>query len=214
FGGELFDEGAKAAKFGEEPGVQALTWYVDLVRKGYSPKNVAQDADLVALRNGKNALNWNGIWTINTLKEDKNLQWGAAAVPQIGTQKAVWAGSHQFVQYKQKATDENKLTAGKVFINWISQQSLEWAKGGQVPARKEVRESAEFKALPEQAALAAQIDYVRYPPSVPGIGDAFNALNTAINEAVLLRKEPAKALNDAVARTNQILEQNRKKYGG
>ncbi len=214
FGGELFDEGAKTAKFGEDPGVQALTWYADLVRKGYSPKNVAQDADLVALRNGKNALNWNGIWTINTLKEDKNLQWGAAPVPQIGTQKAVWAGSHQFVQYKQKQQDENKLTAGKVFINWISQQSLEWAKGGQVAARKEVRESAEFKALPEQAALAQQIDYVRYPPSVPGIGDAFNALNTAINEAVLLRKEPAKALSDAVTRTNQILEQNRKKYGG
>ena len=101
-----------------------------------------------------------------------------------------------------------------MFINWISQQSLEWAKGGQVPARKEVRESAEFKALPEQAALATQIDYVHYPPSVPGIGDALNAVTTAVNEAVLLRKEPAKALSDAVARTNQILEQNRKKYGG
>lgn len=214
FGGELFDDRAAAARFGEDPGVQALTWYVDLVRQGWSPRNVAQDADLVALRNGKNALNWNGIWTINTLKEDKNLQWGAAPVPQIGTRKAVWAGSHQFVQYKQKQQDDNKLTAGKVFINWISQKSLEWAKGGQVPARKEVRDSAEFKALPEQAALAQQIDYVRYPPSVPGIGDAMNALNTAINEAVLLRKEPAKALSDAVTRTNQILEQNRKKYGG
>jgi multiple sugar transport system substrate-binding protein len=175
---------------------------------------VAQDADLVALRNGKNALNWNGIWTINTLKEDKNLQWGAAPVPQIGTQKAVWAGSHQFVQFKQKTADQNKLTAGKVFINWISQQSLEWAKGGQVPARKEVRDSAEFKALPEQAALATQIDYVHYPPSVPGIGDAMNSINTAVNEAVLLRKEPAKALADAAAKANQILEQNRKKYGG
>jgi len=214
FGGDLFDEGAKSAKFGEDPGVQALTWYVDLVKKGYSPKNVAQDADLVALRNSKNALNWNGIWTINTLKEDKNLQWGAAAVPQIGPQKAVWAGSHQFVQFKQKAADENKLTAGKVFINWISQQSLEWAKGGQVPARKEVRDSAEFKALPEQSALAQQIDYVHYPPSVPGIGDAMNSINTAVNEAVLLRKEPAKALADAAAKANQILEQNRKKYGG
>ncbi|HEX5850183.1 MAG TPA: ABC transporter substrate-binding protein, partial [Rubrobacter sp.] len=153
FGGELYNADATKATFNSEAGVNALSWMVDLVKEGYSPKNVAQDADLVALRNGKNALNWNGIWTINTLKEDKNLQWGAAAVPQIGTQKAVWAGSHQFVQYKQKQQDENKLTAGKVFINWISQQSLEWAKGGQVPARKEVRESAEFKALPEQAAL-------------------------------------------------------------
>jgi multiple sugar transport system substrate-binding protein len=214
FGGQLFDEGAKTAKFGEDPGVQALTWYTDLVNKGYSPKNVAQDADVVALRNGKNALNWNGIWTINTLKEDTKLQWGAAPVPQIGTQKAVWAGSHQFVQFKQRQPDDNKLTAGKVFINWISQQSLEWAKGGQVPARKEVRESAEFKALPEQAALATQIDYVHYPPSVPGIGDAINAANTAVNEAVLLRKPPAQALTDAAGKANQILEANRKKYGG
>ncbi|BAL89640.1 putative ABC transporter substrate-binding protein [Actinoplanes missouriensis 431] len=214
FGGDLFDAGAQKATFAQDPGVQALTWYTDLVRKGYSPRNVAQDADLVALRNGKNALNWNGIWTINTLSEDKNLQWGAAPVPQIGTQKAVWAGSHQFVQFKQRSQDDNKLTAGKVFINWISQKSLEWAKGGQVPARKDVRESAEFKALPAQAALAQQIDYVHYPPSVPGIGDALNTVVTAVNESVLLRKEPAKALSDAAAKADQILEQNRKKYGG
>ena len=214
FGGQLFDDGAKAAKFAEDPAVQALTWYVDLVKKGYSPKNVAQDADLVALRNGKNAFNWNGIWTINTLKEDKNLKWGAAPVPQIGSQKAVWANSHQFVQFKQQQRDDNKLTAGKVFINWISQKSLEWAKGGQVPARKEVRESAEFKALKDQAALAQQIDYVRFLPSVPGIGDAVATIETAVNEAVLLRKEPGKALADAAGKANQILEQNRKKYGG
>ncbi|MFC7534890.1 ABC transporter substrate-binding protein [Actinoplanes sp. GCM10030250] len=214
FGGELFDSGAQKAMFAQDPGVQALTWYTDLVRKGYSPRNVAQDADLVSLRNGKNAFNWNGIWTINTLTEDKNLKWGAAPVPQIGSQPAVWAGSHQFVQYKQAAKDDNKLTAGKVFINWISQKSLEWAKGGQVPARKDVRESAEFKALPAQAALAQQIDYVHYPPSVPGIGDAMKMVVTAVNEAVLLRKEPAKALSDAATKADQILEQNRKKYGG
>ncbi|WP_229075080.1 ABC transporter substrate-binding protein [Actinoplanes sp. DH11] len=214
FGGDLFDAGAQKATFAQDPGVQALTWYTDLVKKGYSPRNVAQDADLVSLRNGKNALNWNGIWTVNTLAQDKNLQWGAAPVPQIGTQKAVWAGSHQFVQFKQRSQDDNKLTAGKVFINWISQKSLEWAKGGQVPARKDVRESAGFKALPEQAALAQQIDYVHYPPSVPGIGDALNTVVTAVNESVLLRKEPAKALSDAAAKADQILEQNRKKYGG
>jgi multiple sugar transport system substrate-binding protein len=136
-----------------------------------------------------------------------------APLPNIGGTQAAWAGSHQFVLPKLKTPDQNKSTAARVFVNYVSQKSLEWAKGGQVPARKQVRESAEFKALPEQAALAQQIDYVRYPPSVPGIGDAFNALNTAINEAVLLRKEPAKALSDASARADKILEANRKKYG-
>ncbi|GAA4605094.1 multiple sugar transport system substrate-binding protein [Actinoplanes octamycinicus] len=213
FGGQLFDEQGTKPMFAEQAGVQALTWLTDLVKNGYSPKNVAQDADVVALRNGKNAFNWNGIWTINTLKEDKALQWGAAPLPQIGTQKAAWAGSHQFVQFKQKQADANKLTAGKVFINWISQHSIEWAKGGQVPARKEIRDSAEFQALTEQAAIGTQIDYLQFLPSTPGISDAMATVDTAVNEAILLRKEPGKALADAAAKAGQILEANRKKYG-
>jgi multiple sugar transport system substrate-binding protein len=214
FGGQLFDEQATKPLFAEQPGVQALTWLADLVKNGYSPKNVAQDADLIALQNGKNAFNWNGIWTINTLKAVKGLEWGVSALPQIGTQPAAWAGSHQFVQFKQRAQDQNKLQAGKVFINFISQQSLEWAKGGQVPARKEIREGAEFKALTEQAAIGTQIDNLHFPPSVPGIPDVLATVDTAVNEAILLRKEPGKALADAAAKANQILEQNRKKYGG
>jgi multiple sugar transport system substrate-binding protein len=213
FGGQLFDEGATRPMFAEEPAVKALTWLVDLVKKGYSPKNVAQDADAIALQNGKAAFNWNGIWNINTLKAVKGLDWGVAALPTIGSQPAAWAGSHNFVQFKQRANDANKLTAGKVFINYISQQSIEWAKGGQVPARKEVRESAEFKGLKEQAAIGSQIDNLHFPPSVPGIPDAMATIDTAVNEAILLRKEPAKALADAAAKATQILAQNKKKYG-
>jgi multiple sugar transport system substrate-binding protein len=214
FGGQLFDEQATKPMFAEAPGVQALTWLTDLVKNGYSPKNVAQDADLIALQNGKAAFNWNGIWTINTLRSVKGLDWGVSALPQIGTQKAAWAGSHNFVQFKQRTQDQNKLQAGKVFINFISQQSIEWAKGGQVPARKEVRDSSEFTALKEQAAIGSQIDDLHFPPSVPGIPDAMATIDTAVNEAILGRKAPGKALADAAAKANQILEQNRKKYGG
>jgi len=213
FGGQLFDEQGTKPLFAEGPGVQALTWLADLVRNGHSPKNVAQDADLVALRNGKTAFNWNGIWTINTLRADTALQWGVAALPQIGPQPAAWAGSHQFVQFKQKQRDDNRLTAGKVFINWISRHSIEWAKGGQVPARKEIRDSADFAALTEQAAIGKQIDYLRFLPATPGISDVMATVDTAINDAVLLRKEPGRALADAAGKAGQLLEQNRKKYG-
>ncbi len=213
FGGELFDEQGGRSKFNEQPGVEALTWLTELVRKGYSPRNVAQDADLVALQNGQNAFNWNGIWTINTLRQAKNLQWGVAPLPQIGSRPAVWGNSHNFVQFRQRGQDQNRLTAGKVFINYISQQSLEWAKGGQVPARKDIRESQGFKDLTEQAAIGTQIDNVHFAPAVAGIPDAMTVIETAVNEAILLRKEPAQALNDAANKADQLLEQNRKKYG-
>lgn len=213
FGGSMFNEDATKATYNDEAGVKAFTWWQDLVKKGYSPAKVAQDGDFLALQNGKTAFNWNGIWSINTLKEKKDLQWGVARIPNIGGTDAAWAGSHQFVLPVQKNNDANKAKASRVFLNWISQQSLEWAKGGQVPARNSVRESAEFKALKEQATLAEQIDDLVFLPAVPGIGDVGGEFDKALNEIVLGQKDVKATLDNAVARATKILESNVKKYG-
>lgn len=212
FGGSLFNEDATQAAWGEEGGVKAFTWWQDLIKQGYSSEKVAQDADFIALQNGQTAFNWNGIWSINTLAEKKDLNWGVTILPNIGGQNAAWAGSHQFVLPVQKKNDENKAVASRVFLNWISQQSLEWAKGGQIPARNEVRESAEFKALPEQTELAKQIDDLKFLPAVPGIGDAMVEFDKALNEITLGMKDVATTLNDAAGRANKILEANAKRY--
>ena len=125
-----------------------------------------------------------------------------------------WAGSHQFVLPTLKTPDDNKSQAAKVFLNWISQKSLDWAKAGQVPARNEVRESAEFKALKEQSILASQIDALHFPPPVAGIGDAITEWEKALSEAVNQIKSPQAALTDAAGRADKILTANKKKYGG
>ncbi|WP_026876446.1 ABC transporter substrate-binding protein [Jiangella gansuensis] len=214
FGGDLFNEDGTEVTWHEDPGVQALTWMVDAIHNGYSPTDVGQDADAIALQNGQAAFNWNGIWHINTLKEVPDLEWGVAPLPNIGGTEAAWAGSHNFVLPRQRTPDENKQEAARVFINWVSQQSLAWAEGGQVPARNSVRESAEFAALPEQSALAEQADYLHFPPAVPGISDAFADFDQALNEAVLLTKEPAAALTEAAERAAKKLEENRDRYQG
>ncbi|MGV8845245.1 ABC transporter substrate-binding protein [Tessaracoccus sp.] len=211
FGGQLFDEAGTKVLWAEEPGVTALTWYADLITKGYSPAKVAQDADYIAFKNGENAFNWNGIWQVNDLKQTK-INWGVAALPNIGGTTAAWAGSHQFVLPVQKTPDDNKAVASRVFINWISEQSLAWAEAGQVPARNSVRDSAEFKALKEQAELATQIDDLHFPPTIPGIGDCFAEFEKAFNAVLLSGTDPAKALEDSAKRAQKILEDNAKKY--
>jgi multiple sugar transport system substrate-binding protein len=212
FGGSLYNEDGSEATFNSPEGVKALTWMVDLVKNGYSPKNVSQDADYIAFKNGKTTFHWDGIWQTQDLKKTK-LNWGVAPIPQIGEQKGAWANSHQMVITSQGAKDENKLQAGKVFINWISQHSIEWAKGGQVPARNSVRESEEFKALQYQPIFAKQLDYVTMPPAVPGIGDAQLEMEQAVNRAVLGKQSPQQALDQAAKRSNELLQQNKKKYG-
>jgi multiple sugar transport system substrate-binding protein len=213
FGGNLFSEDATQVTWADEAGVKAMTWFADLVKDGHSPEKIAQDADIVAFQNNKTAFNWNGIWQINALKEKASLEWGVARLPNIGGQDAAWAGSHQFVLPTLKTPDENKSIAARVFINWISQQSVAWAKAGQVPARNSVRESAEFKALQDQATLGTQIDVLHFAPPVPGIADAYLEWEKALNESVLGLKEPQAALSDAAGRATKVLESNQKKYG-
>jgi multiple sugar transport system substrate-binding protein len=213
FGGDLYNENVTQATFNSDAGVEALTWMVDLVKNGHSPKNVAQDADIVAWQNNKNAFNWNGIWQLLGFKEIEDLEWGVAPVPQIGSEKGVWSNSHNFVIPNKQPLDENKVQASKFFINWISQRSIEWAKAGQVPARRTVRESQEFQGLEEQSQFAKQVPYVHFVPSVPGIADVqTTTFEQAVNEAVLLKKEPKAALDEAASRANQLLEENRQKY--
>lgn len=213
FGGDLYNEDTTKATFNSDAGVEALSWMVDAVEKGYSPKNVAQDAEFTAFQNGNNAFMFNGIWNINPLNDVDGLDWGVSPLPQIGTEKGTWAGSHNFAIMNKRPLDENKVQASKVFINWISQKSIEYAKAGQIPARKSVRESQEFKNLEEQSALAEQLPYVHFMPAVPGIADVQpSTFDTAVNEAILLKTEPKPALDAAARRADQLLEENRQKY--
>ena len=212
-GGELYNSEGTAATFNSEQGVAAMTWLVDLVKNGYSPANVGQDADTIAFQNDKNAFNWNGIWMINAFKEIKSLDWGVTQIPQIGSEKAAWASSHNFVIMNKEGQDPNKIDASKVFIKWVIDHSVDWAKAGQVPADNSVRTSQEFAALEEQSAFAEQLPYVHFPPPIPGIGDIDVILETAVSEAVLLKKEPADALNDAASTADETLQENAEKYG-
>lgn len=105
------------------------------------------------------------------------------------------------------------MQASKVFITWISENSAEWAKAGQVPARESARETETFQDLEAQNVFAEQLPYVNYSPKLPGFDDIDrNALGTALNRALLLTREPKTALDEANEQANQLLEQIRQEH--
>ncbi|GMA85923.1 hypothetical protein GCM10025868_11730 [Angustibacter aerolatus] len=111
-------------------------------------------------------------------------------MPKIGETNAVWANSHNFYLTRQATQDENRLQASKVFIDWISQKSAEWAGAGMVPARKSVRESAAVKGT-KQAPIAAEIAQAKFLPPVPGLGDVQSqTLEIAVANGVLGKQTP------------------------
>jgi multiple sugar transport system substrate-binding protein len=213
FGGSIYDEAGTKATFNSEAGVEALEWMRSQVQNGASPKNVSNDADAVAFRQGRNALHFNGIWMMNEWEKVKELEWAAAPLPTIGDKPAVWASSHNMFVTTQATKDPNKLNAARAFISYISERSIEWAKSGQIPARNSVRESPEFAGLKVQSALAEQLPNVVFPPAVPGIGDVTTpTYETAVNEVILGKKQVKAALDEAAKKADAMLKANQQKY--
>jgi multiple sugar transport system substrate-binding protein len=214
FGGELYDEAGRRATWNSDAGVEALTFMVDLIKRGFSPANIAQDADNIAFMNGENALIWNGPWAINQYAGLEGFKWAAAPVPRIGPHQATWANSHQFVIMRQAQRDDARLAAATTFIDWVSRHSAAWAKAGMVPARKSERESPTFRKLGPQQTFASEIGFARFSPGFPGASDVrATTLDLALQNAVLGKATPKQALDEGAQRAAGLLEENRRKYG-
>lgn len=215
-GGTSFNEDGTEATWNSEAGVAAAQWLLD-TQAAYSQPNLEVDAELNAFKGGTVGMIWNGIWqTTNVTGEGVFFNGQAAAVPQVGSvTQAVWAGSHQFTLPVQADEDPCRDAAAAIFIRYMLDNSVTWAAAGQLPANNTVRESEEFAAVEPQATIAERTaDYVFFPPSVPGITDAYAPLDEAISALMSGNATDVQAeLDNAAERANQILQQNAETYG-
>ncbi|MCU0465887.1 MAG: ABC transporter substrate-binding protein [Anaerolineae bacterium] len=215
YGGSAFNEDGTEVTWNSEAGVMAAQWLLD-AQVAYSQPNLEVDAELNAFKGGTVGMIWNGIWqTTNVTGEGVFFNGIATAVPQIGDQPAVWAGSHQLALPSQADEDACRDAAAGIFIKYLVDNSVTWSSAGQLPASTVVRESEAFAAVLPQADIAAgSAEYVFFPPSVPGITDAYGPLDEAISALLAGSATDIQAeLDNAASRANQILEQNRATYG-
>lgn len=212
YGGRVVDEAGEKAAFNSDAGVKALEHLKRLRDAEFSRPDVAPDAQANDFKAGTNAMTIDGIWMILGFQE-AGVEFSAAPVPQFGDEMHTWAGSHQLTIGKN-TDDPCKEQAAGEFIAWLTDNAATWAEGGQIPARMSARESEEFQALELQAAVAPSVDTAIFPPPVPGIADAYVQFEQAVNEVLGDDKDVASALADAEDRANQLLEENRQRYGG
>lgn len=214
FGGQEISDDGKTVTWNSDAGVQALQWMKDAQSK-YSEPNLEVDAELNAFKSGTVGLIWNGIWqTSNVTGEGVEFAGKATAVPQIGDQMAVWAGSHQLTLPAHASVDACKDQASGIFIKYLIDNSVTWAKGGQIPASNTVRNSDEFKAIEPQASIAPSVESAFFPPSVPGITDVLGVMEGMAGSIMNGQATDIKAtLDDAARRGQEILDQNAGTYG-
>jgi len=214
FGGTEYSADGTQATWNSDAGVKALTWMKDAQTK-YSAPKLEVDADLNGFKAGTAAMIWNGLWQVpNVTGSAVEFKSGLAAPPQIGSQPAIWAGGPLLgLPVHKKGYDNCKDMGAGIFVKYLIDNSVTWAKAGNVPASNKARNSADFKALP-QSVLAEALNNPVFPPPVPGISDAFAPLGDAVGAIMSGTATDIKGTLDSSAnRADQILTQNKQNYG-
>ena len=174
-----------------------------IIDRKVAPRPEGQDAWL-GFQTGRVAMAMEGVYMMTSLEKQKGLRYAAAPVPQFGPKKAVWAGSH-LLSMPANLPDEKRESAW-ILMRYLSDHSLTWAKGGQVPVRKSILDSPEFRSLKIQSEFAKQLDYVVFEPQSVN----YNLIATfgdSAFEAILNQTPDAhKALETASRRINNVLE--------
>ena len=146
-----------------------------------------------------------GIWMVNSIKDIPNLNWGITDMVTLdGNNPKNWTSSHQFAMLENKNMTPERAEGVMDFINWVGENSLEWAKAGQLPAQLSIKENAEFQTLPhsvlmEDTSKIAIYDYMYY-------GDAVEALDKVLYEVVFGRMTAAEGLGQAQKEASEKIQ--------
>ncbi len=137
------------------------------------------------------------------LEKQKDLDWGAAPLPVIGANPAAWADAHSLCL--RKDLDAGRVAAAKRFIRFLSDNSLDWAAGGQLPVRRSLRDSARFRAMPAQSAFARQIDHVAFFPPTPFVFEYLTEFDLAVELALRGTLSAKDALTQADTKVQRVV---------
>jgi multiple sugar transport system substrate-binding protein len=192
YGGGLEPDAGGDCRIDRLENVAALQCMVDLVQREHvAPMPQLLDA-WTGFRQGTVGMVCEGIYMLADLEKQDDLEYGAAPMPQVGTEAAVWGNSHNLCV--GTGVDGARLTAAWEFISYLSDHSLAWARAGQVPVRRSQRASPAFTNLWAQHAFARGIAQVRYSPRILTVFELWNEVDYALERAVRGSATPQAAL--------------------
>ena len=195
--------------FDSESGKEAVQFLVDLVNEHQiSPANATEGSEIDAFRQGKAAMNFNGVWMLTQYQGQEGLDFGVAPLPNLGTgDYKVWGGASHLVMPVQRRGDPAEREAALTFIGWMTQaeQNLKWTEGGSLPTQPAVAEHADYQEHPMTAVRDALPDtYIL--SGFPFVAQLRAAWDAGFEAALLGDKSVDQALDDAASEATAAIE--------
>ena len=210
-GGDLFDKGYTHATFNNPKGLLALQFLVDIFNDFGWNKPGSNGYDQFAA--GKLGMLVAGNWYYGTAVSS-GVNWGYAPMPNFFGTPYTWGNSHQIViPVQPKGTSEDVYLATAEVIKFISEHSHTWTmSGGHITAYKSEAENPELLASDYWTKSGkwlndmAQEGLVHFPINNPKGSELEHAIQAQIQLAVNGNISPQKALSEAEAECNKILQ--------
>lgn len=198
WGGSVFNDDFTRCTLTSSRAVEAFEWCAAMSgKRGLAPLPQNAGDAWVGFRQGRVAVAWHGMFMLADLQRVDDLPWGAAPVAQVGPQPATWGGSH--IICLRPDLEGERLETAFALVRFLSEQGLEWAKGGQIPPRASLRNTSEFAQMPAQVAFAKMLPYVQFMPQVPFVQEYLTEVDFAIEQTLRGSMSPQAALEQAAA---------------
>lgn len=183
---------------------QLRTWkYVEKI----SPVSVGAAGDLTLFNSGKSVFYFDGIYQMNAMYETSPIDWGTVQMPNTyGPDGTGYSGSHQWTLVESTTKDAKIKEACYKFINYVNQNAVKWAAGGQVPAAKVVHDKPEFLELEHcvtalNQAKVCTLGTMKYDYYY----EAYNFVGSAVANSLGNNTPARTALDNAFAQFQQFL---------
>lgn len=187
--------------FNSDAGKEAVGFLVSLVNEhNVSPANATEGSEIDAFRQGKAAMNFNGVWMLSQYQGQEGLNFGVAPFPQLGTEEyKVWGGASHLVMPVQRRGTPEEQAAALTFINWMTEaeQNLRWTSAGGLPTQPAVAEHEGYADNP-MTAVADALPNTYMLTGFPFIAQLRAAWDAGFERA-LLGDQPVDASLDAAA---------------
>jgi len=206
--GEILNADRSQATFNSPAGVEALQFLCDLVRKEKctEPEPTAYDREGLQemFKGRKLAMTITGPWFWGMLdKQTPNLKYGLAPIP-ASKKQVTMAVTDDIILMKGS---KNKQAAWK-FVEYFYQPALrqEWAQTfGMLPELKAVAESDFIKKSPQWSKFMELLPTGKLVPLHPKWTGVEDVVRTGIQEALMGKKSPKQALDEAAQRVDKVI---------
>jgi multiple sugar transport system substrate-binding protein len=162
-GPPIIEDGGRRIGMDDDTAIRALEWMAQPQARGVFGPDVDYQGSVAYFSNQSAAFALNGEWEVTTYQA-MDLPFGMTTVPTFFDQPANQADSHTFVIPRDPNRPPERVDAALTFISRLMKKGLDWAKGGHVPAYRDVFESQKYRNLSPQSDYADAVERLVFDP--------------------------------------------------